>query len=42
MGLVNHRKPDGTGIDLIRFIRQLDLGSAIVMATAHCSVALAP
>jgi DNA-binding NtrC family response regulator len=39
--LVDHSLPDGTGIDLIRHIRQRDLDSKIVMITAHGSVALA-
>ena len=32
--------PDGTGIELIRHIRQRDLDSKIVMITAHGSVAI--
>ena len=39
--LVDHNLPDGTGIELIRHIRQRDLDSKIVMITAHGNVALA-
>jgi DNA-binding NtrC family response regulator len=39
--LVDHSLPDGTGIELIRHIRQRDLDSKIVMITAHGSVAMA-
>jgi two-component system response regulator AtoC len=39
--LVDHTLPDGTGIELIRHIRQRDLDSKIVMITAHGSGAIA-
>jgi two-component system KDP operon response regulator KdpE len=39
--LVDHSLPDGTGIELIRYIRRRDLDSRIVMITAHDNAALA-
>jgi DNA-binding response OmpR family regulator len=39
--LVDHSLPDGTGIELIRHIRQRDPDSKIVMITAHGSGAIA-
>ncbi len=39
--LVDHNLPDGTGIELIRHIRQRDLDTKIIMITAHGNVALA-
>lgn len=39
--LLDHSLPDGTGIDLMRHIRQRDANTAIVMITAHGNVALA-
>jgi DNA-binding response OmpR family regulator len=39
--LVDHSLPDGTGIDLIRHIRQQELTSRIVMITAHDHATLA-
>jgi len=39
--LVDHRLPDGTGIELIRYIRQRDLDTRIVMITAQGNAALA-
>jgi DNA-binding NtrC family response regulator len=39
--VVDHNLPDGTGIELIRHIRQRDVNSKIVMVTAHGNVTLA-
>jgi two-component system, NtrC family, response regulator AtoC len=39
--LVDHSLPDGTGIELIRHIRQRNSDSKIVMITAHGSAAMA-
>jgi DNA-binding response OmpR family regulator len=39
--LVDHSQPDGTGVELLRHIRQRDPDSKIVMITAQCSGTIA-